>query len=674
MILPGTSPSGFAKRSVRSSLFFFVLCYNILCIFVYKFIEKGIYAKPMQHFKNFDWKKFLMQGVLPCLLAVAVGFISRYQLELSDGVTESFLALQWPLYAPLNALTAFCLTLILFAMLGRWWLSTALSGAVFTIIALINYYTRDLHGSALMPQDILNLGTAAEVMGSYTLKITHDVIKIALLFLPILAIAFVQRRLCKGAPKRASWPARGVRVAGSALCVFLVMFFGYFGPVTIKPKTTYGWAWQNTYYTYGYLAGTIEATSLMADPIIEPEGYSDAAAVEAFAKADGYTGPATAETAQDYPDVVLILSESFYDFDLVTDLQADTDIMPVTKNLPNSVYGHTISPHVGGGTNLTEYEMLTSNSLILMPSITPFNWLNLYNANSVVSYLKGLGYSTMAAHPYTNSNYQRDSAWLALGFDETHFEDDFPTQDRYGDRPYQTDSATYKDWEKLYEAMPEDKPRFSFLVSIQSHGDYDMNDASLDIVHAATDYGEYDELMDEYLSCIKMTDAAVQELCDYFTAQYEKTGRKVIVAMAGDHAPSFVTHVADPSFAAAGNDLELLQRSTPFFIWANYPLEHTDAAVSTTDPLNRMDMVMLTPTLLQQAGLPLSDYYKYLLEMKQNTPVVTAANDYMKADGTTAVYGVDPALDAWVKGYLNLEYNNIGAHAKRDQSIFTPTD
>ena len=640
---------------------------------MYKFIEKGIYAKPMQHFKNFDWKKFLMQGVLPCLLAVAVGFISRYQLELSDGVTESFLALQWPLYAPLNALTAFCLTLILFAMLGRWWLSTALSGAVFTIIALINYYTRDLHGSALMPQDILNLGTAAEVMGSYTLKITHDVIKIALLFLPILAIAFVQRRLCKGAPKRASWPARGVRVAGSALCVFLVMFFGYFGPVTIKPKTTYGWAWQNTYYTYGYLAGTIEATSLMADPIIEPEGYSDAAAVEAFAKADGYTGPATAETAQDYPDVVLILSESFYDFDLVTDLQADTDIMPVTKNLPNSVYGHTISPHVGGGTNSTEYEMLTSNSLILMPSITPFNWLNLYNANSVVSYLKGLGYSTMAAHPYTNSNYRRDSAWLALGFDETHFQDDFPTQDRYGDRPYQTDSATYKDWEKLYEAMPEDKPRFSFLVSIQSHGDYDMNDASLDVVHAATDYGEYDELMDEYLSCIKMTDAAVQELCDYFTAQYEKTGRKVIVAMAGDHAPSFVTHVADPSFAA-GNDLELLQRSTPFFIWANYPLEHTDAAISTTDPLNRMDMVMLTPTLLQQAGLPLSDYYKYLLEMKQNTPVVTAANDYMKADGTTAKYGVDPALDAWVKGYLNLEYNNIGAHAKRDQSIFDPTD
>ena len=98
------------------------------------------------------------------------------------------------------------------------------------------------------------------------------------------------------------------------------------------------------------------------------------------------------------------------------------------------------------------------------------------------------------------------------------------------------------------------------------------------------------------------------------------------------------------------------------------------AATSTTDPLNRMDMVMLTPTLLQQAGLPLSDYYEYLLEMKHNTPVVTAANDYMKVDGSTAEYGADPALDEWAKGYLMLEYNNIGAHAKRDQSIFDPAE
>ena len=621
----------------------------------------------MQTLKTVNWKKIFLQGVLPCVLAVAVAFISRYQLELSDGVTPNYLAGQWPVYAPLNAMTAFCLTLVIFALAGRWWLATGISGVLFTVIALINYYTRDLHGSALMPQDILNLGTAAEVMGSYTLKINHTVLTIGLLVVPVLVLCFTQWLLTRGAPKRASWKARGVRVLASAAAIFCVLYIGYFGPNPLKPKATYGWAWQETYYKYGYLAGTIEATALMSDPIVEPENYSDDAARQA---ADLVTGQfATAETAQEYPDIVLILSESFYDFSLVTDLQADTDILPVYNSLQNAVLGHTVSPHVGGGTNSSEYEMLSSNSLMLMPSITPFNWLNLYGANSLVSYTKSLGYATMAAHPYTNSNYRRDSAWRALGFDTTYFEGDFPTQDYYGNRPYQTDAATYQDFAKLYEAMPEDQPRFAFLVSIQSHGDYDMNDASLDIVHAATDYGEYDAVMDEFLRCMRLPDEAITDLCDYFTQVYEQTGRKVVVAMAGDHAPSFVDHVADKSIAPQ-NELQILERSTPFFIWANYPLENIDAAVSDTDPLNRMDMVMLAPTIAQQAGLPLSTYYQYLLEMKQTTPVVTGANDYMKPDGTTATFGTDPALDEWVYGYLNLEYNNVGAHAKRDQSLF----
>ena len=624
----------------------------------------------MQTLQKTNWKALLLRGVLPCLLAVAAAFVARYQLELSDGVTANYLAGQWPVYAPLNAMTALCLTLALFAVLGRWWLATGISGLLFTVVALINYYTRDLHGSALMPQDILNLGTAAEVMGSYTLKISQSVVTIAVCYLPVLALCAVQRWLEKGGPKRASWPARGVRVAACAAAVWAVLYIGYFGPAPLKPKATYGWAWQETYYKYGYLAGTIEAASLMADPILEPEGYTDDAAREAAAMVSGqYAGMATAENA--YPDIVLILSESFYDFDLVTDLQADTDVRPVTENLQNAVLGHTVSPHVGGGTNSSEYEMLSSNSLMLMPSITPFNWLNLYEANSLVSYTKDLGYATLAAHPYTNSNYRRDSAWRALGFDETHFEGDFPTKEYYGDRPYQTDSATYRDFQALYEAMPADRPRFAFLVSIQTHGDYDMNDASLDIVHAATDYGEYDELMDEYLSCVKMSDAAVQELLDYFTELYETTGRRVVVAMAGDHAPSFVDHVADKSIAPQ-NELQILERSTPFFIWANYPLEHIDAAVSESDPLNRMDMVMLAPTIAQQAGLPLSPFYQYLLEMKQVTPVVTGANDYMRPDGTTARYGESAGHDAWAKGYLNLEYNNVGAHAARDQSLFAP--
>lgn len=615
-------------------------------------------------------KTFWLRTVLPFLLAIAAAFIARYQLELSDGVTADYMAGQWPLYAPLNAFTAFCLTLVLFAFIGRWSVATGISGTVFTLLAIVNYYTRDLHGTALMPQDIMNIGTAAAVMGSYTLRITETVITIVALFLPVLVIAVAQHFLAYGRGKapKISWKRRFARWAGCFVGIFAILYVGYFAPFAIKPKQTYGWAWQLTYYKYGYLAGTIESAGLLMNPIVEPDNYSDAAADEAAAKAENYTSQVTAASEQEYPDIVLILSESFYDFDLVTDLQTDVEVMPVTKNLENSIYGHTVSPQVGGGTNSSEYEMLTSNSLMLMPSITPFNWLNLYGADSIVSYLEDLGYATMAAHPYTNLNYRRNSAWLALGFDQVYFEDSFPTKEYYGNRPYQTDSATYKDLAAMYEAMPEDQPRFTFLVSIQSHGDYDMNEPELDLVHAATDYGEYDEVMDEYLSCMYLTDQAFGELTDYFTQVYEETGRKVIVAMAGDHAPSFVDHVADKTIAAE-NDLQILERSTPFIIWANYPLENA-GETNEKDPLNRMDLCMFAPTVAEQAGLPLTDYYEYMLAMQDDVTVMTAGNDYMDASGVTHVYGENETNDDWVHGYFALEYNNIGTHAKKNDSLF----
>ena len=651
------------SAALRCGLFFFaVVCYNYPVIFLYK---EGFSTNMANKLQNFFHKSTVIHTVLPLLLALAAAFVGWFQLELSDAVPAAYLAAQWPVYAPLNALTALCVTLLLYALTGRWSRATGLSGAAITVLALVNYYTRDLHGSAVMPEDVLNLSTAAEVMGSYTLQITGTVVAIVLLYLPVLLAAWLQARLCADLPKRAAPKARAARYAGCAAGIFAILYAGYFAPFAPLPRSDAGWTWQTAYYRHGFLASSVETCRLLGDAVIQPAGY-DESALPDIAAAER----PNAET-DDRPDILLILSESLYDFSLVTDLQADAELMPVINALPNAVRGHTVSANVGGGTNVTEYEMLTSNSPMLVPTVTPFNGLDFSDANSVVGYLKSLGYTTMAAHPYAASNYNRDVVWQQLGFDETHFMQDFPTQETYGARPYQTDSATYRDWQTLYEAMPADKPRFSFLVSIQTHGDYTMNDDTQNLVHAATDYGAFDHTMDEYLSCVQMSDAAFGELCEYFTDLYARTGRKVIVAMAGDHAPSFVAHVSDPALGQ-GSELTLLQRSTPFVIWANYPLPHADAAQNPADPLNRMDMVMLTPTLLEQAGLPLSDYYRYLLTLKDAAPVVTGTQDYTLPDGTAAAFGEDAARDALVRGYFDLEYNNIGTRANRVQTIFEP--
>lgn len=652
------------SAALRCGLFFFAsVCYNYPVIFLYK---EGFSTNMADKLQNFFHKSTVIHTVLPLLLALGAAFVGWFQLELSDAVPAAYLAAQWPVYAPLNALIALCVTLLLYALTGRWSRATGLSGAVLTVLALVNYYTRDLHGSAVMPEDVLNLSTAAEVMGSYTLQITGTVVAIVLLYLPVLLAAWLQARLCADLPKRAAPKARAARYAGCAAGIFAILYAGYFAPFATLPRSDAGWTWQTAYYRHGFLASSVETCRLLGDAVIQPAGYNESALPDIAAAAER----PSAET-DDRPDILLILSESFYDFSLVTDLQADTELMPVINALPNAVRGHTVSANVGGGTNVTEYEMLTSNSPMLVPTVTPFNGLDFSDANSVVGYLKSLGYTTMAAHPYAASNYNRDVVWQQLGFDETHFMQDFPTQETYGARPYQTDSATYRDWQALYEAMPADKPRFSFLVSIQTHGDYTMNDDTQNLVHAATDYGAFDHTMDEYLSCVQLSDAAFGELCEYFTDLYARTGRKVIVAMAGDHAPSFVAHVSDPALGQ-GDELTLLQRSTPFVIWANYPLPHADAAQNPADPLNRMDMVMLTPTLLEQAGLPLSDYYRYLLTLKDTAPVVTGTQDYTLPDGTAAAFGEDAARDALVRGYFDLEYNNIGTRANRVQAIFEP--
>lgn len=96
---------------------------------------------PAKHQKNIKKQKKLRSGtVLPFALAVAAAFVAL-QLEISDSATASYMAGQWPVYAPLNALTAFCLaTAGGVCLCGSWGIATGVSGLIFTVLALVNCY------------------------------------------------------------------------------------------------------------------------------------------------------------------------------------------------------------------------------------------------------------------------------------------------------------------------------------------------------------------------------------------------------------------------------------------------------------------------------------------------------------------------------------------------------
>lgn len=620
-------------------------------------------SNPLRQFHNRVTGRIPAPGrkCLSLLLSLFSALVCWLQVERAGGMHTSVLK-EVPLpYLLLGYLTVLTLPVLLYAFSGRGHLATAVSGGIFTVFSLVNYYTVQLHGTAIMPLDVLNLTTAADVIGAYTIRPDETSVKLALLYLPSLGAAALQWLLWDRQDRRAPFLLR-LPVAAAGLAVFF--YAGYFGPHSVMPPASSEIAMPSAYRRYSYLPCMTSAFVLLKDPVIQPDQYREDSLAQL-----AYQRTVPEVPAQEYPDIILILNESYFDLSSVTNLQTDAPYNSRYQALredPQTITGYTIVPLVGGGTNVSEYALLTSNGISLMPGATPFNNLKLRNSNSIATYLGSLGYQTLAAHPATAGNYRRGNAWPDIGFQTTMFEQDFLSREVYGDRIfYQTDRVAFEELTRWYEEMPDTQPKFLYLLTIQNHGGWDSNAPSLDTVHVTQDYGMNGEL-NEYLSCLALTDTSLRELLDYFQSLYEATGRRVIVAMTGDHAPSFVDSVADS--ALTGMERTLAERGTPFFIWSNYPQPR---AVEMS-ACGYLDMTAFLPLVAEQAGLPLSPYFQYLLAMRGSCAVWDNLAGTVTPDGVFVPEGQDPQADALKQGYLCLEYNNISTKATRQQMIFAP--
>ena len=52
---------------------------------------------------------------------------------------------------------------------------------------------------------------------------------------------------------------------------------------------------------------------------------------------------------------------------------------------------------------------------------------------------------------------------------------------------------------------------------------------------------------------------------------------------------------------------------TPLYIWANFELDESE--------LGSIGMPFVVPTLLKVAGVPLSGYYEYMLDVNRDVPI-----------------------------------------------------
>ena len=138
-------------------------------------------------------------------------------------------------------------------------------------------------------------------------------------------------------------------------------------------------AWTNSYHQYGYAACTVKLAVESANFLQKPDGYESGIDNIEFVNIEHDN------RENERPDIILILNETFYDLSLISNMETDVPYLENIDTLENTIRGYAVVPYIGGSTNCSEYELLTSNSLRLMPGVTPFNVINMKDANTVVS-------------------------------------------------------------------------------------------------------------------------------------------------------------------------------------------------------------------------------------------------------------------------------------------------
>ena len=594
-----------------------------------------------QSFKTYSKKH--KPGSFTLLYALLHSTLVYYCLELGNKNP----LLNGIFYTFVNILTIFTLQSAIFILVRRRWIAALATSVPLTVLSIANYYTLMFRNSPISTQDIHNFGTTLSVIDSYSFPLTAYVLGILVFFALQLAVTVQLYKHEKNIVR--SFKSTLLKNAGTIAFCLAFLHLVYFAENPVKPRNTFVWSWEDSYYRYGYTASSIEVFQNSLNMIDMPEGYS------AEDLKNTPEAKSAKQTDNKTPDIILILNETFYDIRELIDIKTDTSPMPFIDSLKHK--GKTVVAGTGGGTNKSEYELLTSNSLQLMPGITPFNYLNFDNANSIVSYLEDLGYSTWGAHCAEALNYERGVVYPKLGFDNVLFREEFVESGevgKYGQRPYATDEFCYTKMLEDYEKMG-DSPRFQYMLTIQNHGGWDLNPPVDDCIKVLSDHGDYTDDISEFVSCIRKTDEAFKKLTQYF----ENSERDVIICMVGDHAPSFAVDLFDE----IDLDTTFALRSTPYVMWANFDMDYTAP--------KELSMPFIVPSMLDAAEISLSPYFSHMLSIGKKTPVLTAFNLFKDNSGKVYNYDDKTEFSKDIDIYFNMVYNNVAETENRINEIFT---
>lgn len=550
----------------------------------------------------------------------------------------------------------FELLMALFLFLfGRLKWSLRLQSIFFMIVGLANYYIISFRSAPIMPWDIYSISTALSVADNFKYTIEEQTVFVLLGFMLLIAAESIVSLELKGLKQ---WKKRfwGIRIAGTAVFAALICSFTHtlHLDTTIRKYGIYDKLFTPTVMSRRDGTAVAFLIELQYISVDKPANYSASAVSEILAPfvEDGKSESENTalEIPESLPNIIVIMNEAFSDPAVLGEFETNKDYMPyihsvLSGDIENTVSGYLNVSVLGGNTANTEFEFLTGNTMAFLPqgSVAYQQYLK-KEMPSLASHLRDLGYETIAAHPYNSTGWDRNKVYPLLGFDEMYFIRDYKNPEKI--RKYVSDKACCDKIIEMYESKPDGTPFFVFNVTMQNHSSYtDEYDNFKPDIEVS---GSSSKALNNYLSLMKISDASVKYLTDYFSAADEDT----IIVFFGDHQPtnSVVSNIWKLN-GKNGNELsdedEANRYKVPYIIWCNFDIEtRTNVETSTN---------FLATDILETAGIPMTAYEKYLDRLSENYPVITS----IRAENAEGTSKDTKSVMGELNNYAILQYDCI---------------
>ncbi len=510
----------------------------------------------------------------------------------------------------LNIIIFIGIALLLWMLIGSRKWAFRIESVIALGIGLADYYVIRFRGTPILPWDIYSLKTALSVSGDYSYALEKEAVFSILGFVLLVVLESLGKdyRL-----NRKYWQAR---LAGGLLAV--AVLFGEYQMLKCPEFISDMRIYDKLFTPYTMIKRDGIAVAFMLElqymEVEKPTGYDAGEALEAYEALSGDV--VVAEHEEKRPNIIVVMNEAFSDPAVLGEFQTNEDYMPVLHRLQegaeNTITGLMNVSVVGGNTANTEFEFLTGSSMAFLPDgSVPYQQYIDDETDSMASYLKEMGYKTIAMHPYNASGWERNTTYPYLGFDTFYSLKNFSRVKRV--REYVSDDSCVDRIIKEFEASEE--PCFIFNVTMQNHSPYtaEYENFTPDITVEGSDSFQ----LSTYLSLMKVSDASLGRLLDYFSQVEEDT----IIVFFGDHQPtdSVVRDVwklngVDPDNLT--EEQQCLRYQVPFVVWANYDIEEqTDVMTSAN---------FLGAQVFEWCGISKSGYQNYLLDLNEDYSAITA--------------------------------------------------